>query len=164
MNLSEKTCPVPFEQRPLNEYLTLKDSIFFFWTMEPTLPYIKQIIFFSVGVYTITEGLVISSAELNFIPRVVYTIFFGTTILFFFFLRSYLAWLYIHKRLIDATISYEESGWYDCQIWIKSPEILIQDTLIAQYELLPVINRLKKTLITLVFIILSSIIYIKLFV
>ena len=28
---------------------------------------------------------------------------------------------------MEATVPYEESGWYDGQIWIKPPEILLQD-------------------------------------
>jgi hypothetical protein len=164
MNLSEKACPVPREQRPLNEYLTLKDSVFFFWTIKPTISYIKQLFLFSVIVYPTILGIVRSSGELNPMYIFFYTLVFGTILLFFFFLRFYLAWLYIYKRLIDATISYEESGWYDCQTWIKSPEILVQDTLIAQYELLPILTRLKETLLTLLFIILSSLFYIKFFV
>ena len=30
---------------------------------------------------------------------------------------------------MEATVPYEESGWYDGQVWIKPPEILIQDRL-----------------------------------
>nr|BDA98873.1 photosystem I assembly protein Ycf36 [Chroomonas debatzensis] len=164
MNLSEKGCPVPLEQRPLNEYLALKNSMFFFWTMKPFLSYIKRVVVFSAMTYAITSGLVISSGELNFSHIFFYTLIFGNITLFIFFLRFYLAWVYIYKRLIDATVSYEESGWYDCQTWIKTPETLVQDTLIAQYELLPIISRLKETLLTLGFIMISSTIYIKAFV
>ena len=32
---------------------------------------------------------------------------------------------------MEATVPYEESGWYDGQIWIKPPEILLQDRLIG---------------------------------
>ena len=47
---------------------------------------------------------------------------------------------------MNATVSYEESGWYDGQTWVKTTEILLQDKLIGTYELLPKINRLKITL------------------
>ena len=164
MTLSEKICPVPFEQRPLNEYLSLKDSFSFLWTSEQNSVYVKQIVLISFIIYLCISGLIVSSGGLDGIHIFTYTLVFGNIILFLFFLRFYLAWIYIYKRLIDATISYEESGWYDCQTWIKSPEILVQDTLIAQYELLPIISRLKDTLLVLIAMVISSTTYIKLFV
>jgi hypothetical protein len=48
---------------------------------------------------------------------------------------------------MEATVPYEESGWYDGQIWIKPPEVLIQDRLIGTYEIYPGLSRLHLTLI-----------------
>jgi len=45
---------------------------------------------------------------------------------------------------MNATIAYEESGWYDGQIWIKTNEVLIQDRLIGVYEVLPIMDRLRR--------------------
>jgi hypothetical protein len=47
---------------------------------------------------------------------------------------------------MEATVPYEESGWYDGQIWIKPPEVLIQDRLIGTYEIYPGLSRLHLTL------------------
>ena len=46
---------------------------------------------------------------------------------------------------MEATVPYEESGWYDGQVWIKPPEILLQDRLIGTYEIYPGLKRLEKT-------------------
>jgi hypothetical protein len=62
-------------------------------------------------------------------------------------LRLYLAWKYIYDRLMNATVSYEESGWYDGQTWVKTNEVLIQDRLIGTYEVLPVIDRLRTVIL-----------------
>jgi hypothetical protein len=48
-----------------------------------------------------------------------------------------------------SVITYEESGWYDGQTWIKSKEMLVQDRLIGTYELLPKIEKLKSIVISL---------------
>jgi hypothetical protein len=48
---------------------------------------------------------------------------------------------------MEATFPYEESGWYDGQIWIKPPEVLIQDRLIGTYEIYPGLSLLYLTLI-----------------
>ena len=53
---------------------------------------------------------------------------------------------------MEATVPYEESGWYDGQIWIKPPEVLLQDRLIGTYEIYPGLLRLQFTLISLFFL------------
>lgn len=164
MNIPNSECPVPLDQRPMNEYTALKASSFFYWTTRPLKDYIKKSLSLLTLIYGLIGILLIASfsnseAKINLL---IYNISFGTFILVLIFLRLYLGWLYIYERLVKATVSYEESGWYDGQIWIKTPEILIQDTLIAKYELLPIINRLKLSLISCVGIVIISLIYLTL--
>ena len=52
---------------------------------------------------------------------------------------------------MEATVPYEESGWYDGQVWIKPPEILLQDRLIGTYEIYPGLIRLQITLLSYAF-------------
>jgi len=70
-------------------------------------------------------------------------------ILILIFIRLYLGWSYIIKRLLSATVFYEESGWYDGQIWIKTAENLTRDRLIGLYQIIPFLNRIKYTTIIL---------------
>lgn len=60
--------------------------------------------------------------------------------------RLYLGWAYIRRRLFATKIFYEESGWYDGQMWEKNPEMLDQDRLIAVYEVQPILWRMQLTL------------------
>ena len=32
-------------------------------------------------------------------------------------------WSYVGDRLLSAVIPYEETGWYDGQMWVKPPEV-----------------------------------------
>jgi len=57
---------------------------------------------------------------------------------------------------MNASVNYEESGWYDGQTWIKTNEILIQDRLIGSYEVLPILHRLRLTLTLNLLLILGS--------
>jgi hypothetical protein len=57
---------------------------------------------------------------------------------------------------MNATITYEESGWYDGQTWIKTNEVLIQDRLIGVYEVFPILKKLQLVLSLSVPIILVS--------
>lgn len=65
----------------------------------------------------------------------------------FLFTRIHLGWSYIEKRLLNPTVEYEESGWYDGQVWVKPIKILKQDRLICSYKVYPVLKRLKKIIV-----------------
>ena len=71
-------------------------------------------------------------------------------ILFLILFRLYLGWSYIIKRLLSATVFYEESGWYDGQVWVKTSAYLMQDRLIGLYQIKPFIMRLKYTFLVIV--------------
>lgn len=142
-------CPVPEEQRPLNEYLNLKSSFFFSW---PTFEIKKYIIkFITLAQTTLIFSVPISNYFYSFTEFpykfIILNCFIIITIEIFIIIRIYLGWLYIQKRLNKPIIEYEESGWYDGQIWIKPIKILKQDRLICYYKVLPIINRVQKTIV-----------------
>jgi len=132
MNDSEYLCPVPKDQRPLNEYKKLKESSNFLWCIQDKNSYFQFLsLIFLVSFLLSALILVISSFSLSNIKYFfISSIFIGLVIVTIFCLRSYLGWQYIYSRLMEATVPYEESGWYDGQVWIKPPEILLQDRLI----------------------------------
>ena len=77
------------------------------------------------------------------------------------FIRLYLGWSYIAKRLLSATIFYEESGWYDGQMWVKTSDYLMQDRLVGLYEVMPFIIRIRLTFLVLFLnLIFSSLLFI----
>ena len=45
-------------------------------------------------------------------------------------------WSYVGDRLLSAVIPYEESGWYDGQMWVKPTEVSISLSIIYTYECL----------------------------
>lgn len=49
-------------------------------------------------------------------------------------LRIYLGWVYVGDRLLSAAVEYEETGWYDGQLFVKPPEVLARDRLLGAYE------------------------------
>ena len=147
MNDFEYLCPVPKDQRPLNEYKKLKESSNFLWCIQDKNSYFQFLsLIFLVSFLLSALILVISSFSLSNIKYFfISSIFIGLVIVTIFCLRSYLGWQYIYSRLMEATVPYEESGWYDGQVWIKPPEILLQDRLIGTYEIYPGLKRLEKT-------------------
>lgn len=154
MNNSEYICPVPKDQRPLNEYKKLKESSNFFWCIQDKNSYFKSLFYrcFSSFLFCFFV-LKLSSFSVNNINFLfLSSILAGTIVVVFLCLRSYFGWQYIYSRLMEATVPYEESGWYDGQIWIKPPEVLLQDRLIGTYEIYPGLLRLQFTLISLFFL------------
>jgi hypothetical protein len=148
MNDSEYICPVPKDQRPLNEYKKLKESNNFLWCMQGKSTYFKSLFYISSSSFLFSYLLLIVSSfsVTNPIYLLIYSLVSSTFIITLLCLRSYLGWQYIYSRLMDATVPYEESGWYDGQVWIKPPQILLQDRLIGTYEIYPGLSRLQITL------------------
>jgi len=60
-------------------------------------------------------------------------------------IRLYLGWNHVFKRLTSEKVEYEESGWYDGQVWIKPPVLREKETLIASIEVKPILKNLIQT-------------------
>jgi hypothetical protein len=144
---SVQFCPVPGEQQPVNEYQQLRESCFFRWATFPQFKYARNLAYLWVG-----SGLMIAPiAAASFPPQTATVAFLLSTMLGAgllvgaALLRLYLGWSYIGHRLKQEKIVYEESGWYDGQVWEKPPEVLNRDRLIFAYEVKPILQRLQKS-------------------
>lgn len=140
-------CPVHEEQRPINEYQDLKESWFFRWATLDRFAYLKPIVI----LWSISWSISAPVAAVSFQPAKHLSQFLlfasaGALIIpGLALLRLYLGWAYVQRRLLDPAVFYEESGWYDGQMWEKPPEVLAQDRLVVSYQVQPILERLKKT-------------------
>lgn len=140
-------CPIPEEQQPIREYEQLKESWFFRWVTLEQGGYLRKILW--VGFWGALFAAPISAASyppgempLSFsCGTVAGGLFFVGLVL----IRLYLGWRYIRDRLHGEKIPYEESGWYDGQIWQKPLETLNRDRLIVTYQIEPIMKRLGQT-------------------
>ena len=57
-------------------------------------------------------------------------------------IRLYLGWNHVFKRLNSEKVEYEESGWYDGQVWIKPLVLKEKESLIASIEVKPILKNL----------------------
>ncbi|GJP31435.1 hypothetical protein CLOM_g12264 [Closterium sp. NIES-68] len=143
-------CPVPEEQQPINEYQSLLESAVFPWVTLDRLSYALRLVGVGVAVAALIGWPV---ASLTFDPKrdalqcLLGSLGGGQLAVTLAALRLYLGWSYIGNRLFSATVEYEETGWYDGQVWVKTPELLARDRLLASYKVKPVLNRLKTTLL-----------------
>nr|YP_010851242.1 hypothetical protein Ycf36 [Aphanocladia delicatula]WGH14189.1 hypothetical protein Ycf36 [Aphanocladia delicatula] len=144
MFTNKSKCPVPFDQQPLNEYLSLKESLLFSWSMSTNKSFIVGSLFSFIFLSVFFSVFLIVFTDISsFRDFCLLNIIFSNIVMFFLFFRLYLGWSYIVKRLMSAIVFYEESGWYDGQVWIKTSDYLIQDRLIGSYQVIPFIIRLK---------------------
>ncbi|WP_017305846.1 CGLD27 family protein [Spirulina subsalsa] len=144
-------CPVPEDQQPLNEYEQLKGSWLFTWTTQPLGQYSRKLVWVWVWGWVISGPIAAASFPPNKLPAK-FALAGGGGALFFVFLvlmRLWLGWWYVKDRLNQDSVSYEESGWYDGQVWDKPPEVQMRDRLVVSYQIKPILNRLHKTLLIL---------------
>ncbi|MCU0571309.1 MAG: CGLD27 family protein [Oculatellaceae cyanobacterium Prado106] len=147
MKSSTPVCPVPTEQQPLNEFQELQESWFFQWASQDLPGYLKPILILWVVNGLVAIPVAASSFSYHKHPlEFALCAVMGAMILPVLALaRLYLGWNYIRGRLQDGEIFYEESGWYDGQVWEKPEEVLQRDRLIVTYQIQPLLRRLKIT-------------------
>ena len=141
--MSEFKCPVPKEQQPTNEYIELSKSLFFSWP-KTKKSLILVLIKFWLGAFVLF--LVISSGSIYFktsiLKYVMLSFFSSLSIPLLISIRLYIGWNHIFKRLTSERIEYEESGWYDGQVWIKPLILKEKESLIASVEVKPILKNL----------------------
>ncbi|KAL5698719.1 hypothetical protein ACHQM5_029714 [Ranunculus cassubicifolius] len=147
----EAECPVPYDQQPINEYQSLSTSFPFSWASTDLFEYVSRLLAtgalfaFFIGFPVAWFGVV--NPESQPLKCFVGAVSSGLFVVTLAVLRMYLGWAYVGNRLLSATVEYEETGWYDGQIWIKSAEVLARDRLLGSYSVKPVLSRLKFTLV-----------------
>ncbi|CAA2965489.1 uncharacterized protein ycf36 [Olea europaea var. sylvestris] len=150
---SETECPVPLDQQPINEYQALSNSFPFSWASGSLVEYCARL-FVTGASFALLVGLPVSwfgsvgpkSEPLRLVFGAASSGFFVVTLAV---VRMYLGWAYVGNRLLSATVEYEETGWYDGQIWVKTAEVLARDRLLGSFSVKPVLTRLKNTLLVL---------------
>jgi hypothetical protein len=144
---SVEFCPVPIEQQPVNEYEQLRESWFFSWPTLTVFHYSRKLLwvwFWGLLIATPISAASFTPAKAIF-QLVLSSVGGAGLFVVFVLIRLYLGWSYVGSRLQDEQVFYEESGWYDGQIWLKPPSVLNRDRLIVAYQVQPILARLRKT-------------------
>ena len=141
--MNESKCPVPKEQQPTNEFIELSKSVIFSW---PKTKKSLIIVLFKFWIGTFILFLVISSGSIYFkksiLKYILLSFFSSLSIPFLISLRLYLGWNHVFKRLNSESVEYEESGWYDGQVWLKPLVLKERESLIASNEVKPILKNL----------------------
>ena len=143
--MNESKCPVPWEQQPTNEFVELSKSNIFSWP-KTKKSLILVLIKFWLGAFILF--LVISSGSVYFktsiFKYILLSVFSSLSIPLLILIRLYLGWNHVFKRLTSEKVEYEESGWYDGQVWIKPLVLKEKESLIASIEVKPILKNLTQ--------------------
>ena len=150
MNLNIKIfllCPIPDDQKPINEYINLKENDF------TNLMLLSKKNYFSKIFINFLIGFVLAT-PLTFLFNVnsqlfLYNSFYSTSFLILNFFINLSRWSQLLKRFRSSRLFYEEGSWYDGQYWEKPLEIIKNDKLLTSQKIKPILKRIIKTLIVL---------------
>ena len=144
------SCPVPPEQRPLEEFRQLCQSWFFSWPTEQPSSLSRWLI--SSWVLMLPVCTLVASGSWTLKqdpPRLVAAGAVAALVLpLLLLVRQWLGWTYVMQRLLRETADYEESGWYDGQTWEKPLSWRERDLLVARHEVRPILGRLGRAMAT----------------
>ena len=158
--MSKSYNPVPINQRPTNEFIELSKSKIFSW---PKSKKSFSLILLKFWLGTFLLFIVISSGSVyfeNYTSKYILLSFFCSLSLpFLLCIRLYLGWNHIFKRLTSEKVEYEESGWYDGQIWIKPLNLKEKESLIASQEVKPILKNLVQVSAIILTFLLSGILF-----
>ncbi len=158
--MNESKCPVPKEQQPTNEFIELSKSKIFSWPKTK-----KSLIFVLIKFWfaAFVLFIVISSGSIYFktfiLKYILLSFFSSLSIPLLISIRLYLGWNHVFKRLTSERVEYEESGWYDGQVWIKPLVLKEKESLIALVEVKPILNNLIQVFSIILVLVLSGILF-----
>ena len=141
--MNESKCPVPRDQQPTNEFIELSKSVIFSWPKTK-----KSLIFILIKFWigTFILFIIISSGSVYFktslLKYILISFFSSLSIPLLITIRLYLGWNHVFNRLISEKVEYEESGWYDGQVWEKPLVLKEKESLIASIEVKPILKNL----------------------
>lgn len=140
-------CPVPAEQVPIREYEDMRNSWFYSWGTKTLRGYLTPI----VVLWLLSWFLAAPVAAVSFSParQLPYFLVSGSVgclvLPLLALIQLYVGWRHVGDRLRQPEVPYEESGWYDGQVWVKPEDVAKRDSLIVDYQVGPIIKRLQKT-------------------
>ena len=142
-------CPVPDDQKPINEYIGLKENPLTNWTTLAKKNYdakLFQIVGYTFLFLSLTTGINVINDFTLVSDWILNNLFISTTLLLLLLVIIVFRWKQNQKRFNQTRLFYEEGSWYDGQIWEKPLSLVKNDKLISTQKIEPILQRLYKTI------------------
>lgn len=146
MSVSNR-CPVPVDQIPIKEYESMSESWFYSWGTRELKGYLVPILsLWAVSWLVMGPMAAVSFVPSKLLPQFIISASLGALLLpTLALVQLYVGWQHVCDRLSKKSVPYEESGWYDGQIWEKPEDVINRDRLIADYQVKPFMLRMQRT-------------------
>ena len=140
-------CPVPVDQIPIQEYESMSNSWFYSWGARDLTGYLAPIAGLWFASWLVVGPMAaVSFGPTKLLPQFVISASLGSVLLpTLALIQLYVGWQHVCDRLSKEAVPYEESGWYDGQVWEKPEDVINRDRLIADYQVKPLMLRLQRT-------------------
>jgi hypothetical protein len=149
MNLASKVfllCSIPEDQKPINQYISLKENSLLNWSTFSIFQYKQKIVksFFLIFFFFFTIEFALFFT--NFFDCLKLTILFTFFFFLFFIFFTFYRWKEIDNSFSTSRIFYEEESWYDGEIWEKPMSVIKNDKLLGTLKIKPLLKKIKKSL------------------
>ena len=146
-------CPIPEDQKPINEYISLKENNLTNWITLVKRKYFGTLfqIFFTFFLICLTftfDGIESINQLLTTFQQ---TSFFSLAMLNFVLIYILSNWKQVDNRFNTSRLIYEEGSWYTSEIWEKPISLIKNDKLISTQILQPIVLRNLQFIVVLAF-------------
>mmetsp|Transcript_25675 Transcript_25675/g.35736 ORF Transcript_25675/g.35736 Transcript_25675/m.35736 type:complete len:315 (-) Transcript_25675:68-1012(-) len=141
---------VPTDQQPTKELENAKkNGLLFNWPSLPLPQYLTRV----GGLYLIMAGLSFPFSLSGFDghdlkAELITSNMVALGVLELVLLRLFVSWDYIGQRLLSDRVEYEQTGWYDGDVWEKPSQVVARDRLLHSSEVQPALARIQSSLLT----------------
>lgn len=160
-------CPIPEDQKPINEYIDFKENILTNWTKFSQKKYIKNLFLTSLFFFTIFSFFSFNELLIFVKNNLFYWLLIKCllSLLSVFFYLNFIIfrWITINKKFQTPRIIYEEASWYDGQIWNKPFFLIKNDKLLSTQKIDPILQRLIRTNLICLFILIGLLLIFEIF-
>lgn len=139
-------CPIPEDQKPINEYIEIKENPIFRWTTLKKKEYYSKLFFLYNFCFFSISFFQINSLDQNLENKILFTLQISLLFFILFLVLMYFRWKDIQLHFNQSRVFYEEASWFDGQIWEKPFFLIKNDKLISTQKIEPIIKRLLITL------------------
>lgn len=145
-------CPVPEDQKPINEYIQLKENEFLNGFTLSTPEEKKKVSWFLFQIFAAISFLTgfqfQASGSLYFLEWLFLNFLLTSSVFTVLLIIQLARWKQVELRLKKSRLFYEEASWYDGQIWEKPFSILKNDQLLSTQKIQPLLQRILRLLLT----------------
>ena len=151
-------CPIPEEQKPINEYISLKENSLTNWITLTKKEYLWTLLrgFFILFLICLTFTFEGAESINQILETIQITSIFSLICLSILLCYVIINWKQVDNRFNTSRLIYEEGSWYTSEIWEKPISLIKNDKLISSQIIQPILIRNIRFFLFFTFIILFA--------